>query len=230
MTLVHGGQPLEFFKPILDGDDLRRRFRRVGINIASVSNHQEPIIIRRELPGPKRSRVVPPTLGDLEIGRSNNRGAGGVLANGRTHHGLRCAQANKEEGASVPRPAVVYEMVTGQRAFTGDSQASLIGAILKDPHDPLSAFDSAVPSDLDHLVGMCLAKTPENRWQNAHDVASQLRWIVDHGAPVSSTAQVAPRDRSRLLWTAAVCALLAGSWLQWRTSWITATECHVTGH
>ncbi len=67
--------------------------------------------------------------------------------------------------------AVLYEMVTGKRAFEGKSGASLAGAILKDEVPTVS------PPVLDHLVQTCVAKDPDERWQSASDVARQLEWI-----------------------------------------------------
>jgi serine/threonine protein kinase/Tol biopolymer transport system component len=76
--------------------------------------------------------------------------------------------------------AVVYEMVTGRRAFEGKTHASLIGSILKDDPPPLSQV-LAVPPVLDHVVRTCLAKNPEDRFQTAHDVLLELRWARERG-------------------------------------------------
>ena len=78
--------------------------------------------------------------------------------------------------------AVIYEMITGRRAFAGDTQASLIGAILKDDPPSLLAIQPAAPSDLDRLIHSCLAKNPDDRWQSAHDLRIELGWIADKAA------------------------------------------------
>ena len=54
--------------------------------------------------------------------------------------------------------ATVYEMVTGQKAFTGESQASLIAAILDRVPVPMSTLQSVTPARLDEIVKTCLAK------------------------------------------------------------------------
>ena len=77
--------------------------------------------------------------------------------------------------------AVIYEMVTGQRAFKGDSPASVIGAILKDEPTPISTLQPLAPPALDHLVTVCLAKDPDERWQSAADLARALQWITANG-------------------------------------------------
>jgi Protein kinase domain len=74
--------------------------------------------------------------------------------------------------------AVLYEMASGRRAFREDTPASLIAAILNQHPEPLASVQPMVPSGLDRLVGKCLAKDPDARWQSASDVADELRWIA----------------------------------------------------
>ena len=104
--------------------------------------------------------------------------------------------------------AVVYEMVTGQRAFAGDSQASLIGAILKDDPHPVSALQPMSPVMLDRVVKKCLAKDPDGRWQTVHDLHDELTWITDSdalvGAPLARPVGPGHRRRAVVPW------LLAG--------------------
>ena len=85
---------------------------------------------------------------------------------------------------------VVYEMATGKKAFEGKSQASVIGAILKDDPPPISSLQPMTPPALDRVVKKCLAKNPEERWQNAHDLMSELKWIAEGGSQVSSLPTV----------------------------------------
>jgi serine/threonine protein kinase len=70
--------------------------------------------------------------------------------------------------------AVLYEMLTGRRAFEGSSQASLIGAILKDVPKPIYGAQAVVPASLDRVVMTCLEKRPEDRWQTMRDLRRQL--------------------------------------------------------
>jgi Tol biopolymer transport system component len=92
---------------------------------------------------------------------------------------------------------VLYEMATGQKAFSGDSQASLIASILKEQPRPISEVIAMSPPALDRVVKTCMAKDPEDRWQTAHDVALQLRWIEEGGSQAGVPAPVARRRRSR---------------------------------
>jgi Tol biopolymer transport system component len=103
---------------------------------------------------------------------------------------------------------VIYEMIAGQRAFGGKSQSSVIAAILEREPQPLIASHPEVPILLDALVRACLAKTPEDRIQSAHDVGLQLRWIT--GDSVSSQARVTIAPKRRRSWIpAAVAAAVA---------------------
>ena len=82
--------------------------------------------------------------------------------------------------------AVVYEMATGKRAFPGQSQASVIGAILKDDPPPLSSLQPMTPPALDRIVKRCIAKDRDDRWQTVRDVCEQLKWIVEGSSQVTS--------------------------------------------
>ena len=78
-------------------------------------------------------------------------------------------------------------MVTGRKAFEGKSQASLISAIMTSEPPPLSQLQRLSPPALDHVVGTCLAKNPNERWQTAGDVGRQLKWIREGGSQPPSS-------------------------------------------
>ncbi len=113
--------------------------------------------------------------------------------------------------------ALVYEMISGKKAFTGKSQVSVMAAILDQDPPSLVSLMPAAPPALDRLIRKCLAKDPEGRWQNAGDVASELEWIAETlGEPVAQSAPTAvvpaPRTRSRALTaTAIVLPVLAAA-------------------
>ena len=75
--------------------------------------------------------------------------------------------------------AVLYEMVTGRRAFAGDSRASVIGAILKDDAPSILGIDTSASVQLDRIIRTCLSKDPDERWQSAHDVRLELQWAAE---------------------------------------------------
>jgi eukaryotic-like serine/threonine-protein kinase len=104
--------------------------------------------------------------------------------------------------------AVLYEMATGRKAFSGTSQASTIGAILHTEPPPISTVQPMAPPVLDRVVKTCLSKDADDRFQTAHDVRLQLQWIAEGGSQAGLPASVVARRRSReRLW--AVWALLS---------------------
>jgi Tol biopolymer transport system component len=113
--------------------------------------------------------------------------------------------------------AVLYEMATGRRAFSGTSRTSLIAAIVASQPEPIASLQPMAPLALDHVVRKCLEKRPDDRWQSAHDVATELQWIGE----VSSIGQpaVAPASRrwkrlaTPLLIALALVAGAAAGWL-----------------
>jgi Tol biopolymer transport system component/predicted Ser/Thr protein kinase len=108
---------------------------------------------------------------------------------------------------------VLYEMATARKAFAGSSQASLISAIMQNDPPPISSVAPMTPPTFDRVVRTCLAKDPEDRWQSAHDVAGQLKWIGE-GSQAGVPAQVASRrkSRERIAWgLVAVLSLLTAA-------------------
>jgi Tol biopolymer transport system component len=98
---------------------------------------------------------------------------------------------------------VMYEMLTGRKAFEGKSQASLIAAIIHVDPPSVTLLSPITPPALERIIRKCLAKNPDDRWQTAKDLVDELRWISggnDPGSIVSSAASVpaAPPRRSRL--------------------------------
>ena len=81
---------------------------------------------------------------------------------------------------------VIYEMVTGQKAFEGESHASVIGAILKTDPAPIAALQPLSPPLLNQIVKTCLAKDSDDRWETAGDVGRQVKWIAESGTPLGA--------------------------------------------
>jgi eukaryotic-like serine/threonine-protein kinase len=97
---------------------------------------------------------------------------------------------------------VLYEMATGQKAFSGKSQASLISSIMGSQPPPVSAVAPMTPPAFDRVVRTCLAKDADDRWQTAHDVMLELRWVAEGGSAAGLPAPVVAkrRNRERLAW------------------------------
>ena len=101
--------------------------------------------------------------------------------------------------------AVLYEMVTGQHAFEGKSQLSVASAILEKEPAPITTIKPLTPPALEHAIRKCLAKAPDERWQSASDLASELRWISESGEDVA--ARRLPEARGRFAWGMALIAI-----------------------
>ena len=93
---------------------------------------------------------------------------------------------------------VLYEMLTGKRAFEGDSAPAIRAAILGSDPPPMSSLHPGVPPALDGLVRRCLAKHPDERWQTADELLHELRRIGD----VSTSTRT--RTREGVRWAAAI--------------------------
>jgi Tol biopolymer transport system component len=109
--------------------------------------------------------------------------------------------------------AVLYEMATGKRAFNGQSQASVIASIMASEPPAMSVIQPMTPPALDRLVRKCLRKDPDERWQSAHDITDELRWIAESSTAQAAAASVpvaaTTRSRRRLAWMGAAALLLA---------------------
>jgi serine/threonine protein kinase/Tol biopolymer transport system component len=117
--------------------------------------------------------------------------------------------------------ATLYEMATGKRAFEGKSRASLIASILDREPTPVSQLQPLTPPALERVIRVCIAKDPDDRWQSAHDMAAELRWISEGTSSVS--AGPAPRGvPGRLTW--GIAGLIAGLAIGAAGIWMNARE------
>jgi len=125
---------------------------------------------------------------------------------------------------------VLYEMLTGRRAFAGSNMASIISAIMSGTPTPASALQPVTPYALDRLIGSCLAKDRSERRESMHDLAEDLRSIAasDSGRRVEPSVSLPQRaskwagSRQRLtallLWSgvaAAALLVVAATALRW---------------
>jgi eukaryotic-like serine/threonine-protein kinase len=111
--------------------------------------------------------------------------------------------------------AVLYEMVTGQRAFEGKNQISAAAAILETEPAPISVVSPLTPPALDHAIRCCLAKDAEERWQVARDVERELKWIDEIRTSGRSDAGVdlQRKRETRIAWAIAGVLALGLLWL-----------------
>ena len=106
--------------------------------------------------------------------------------------------------------ALLYEMLTGRKAFEGKSTASITAAIRERNPPAASQMQPLSTPLLDQLIQSCLAKDPDERRQNMQDVLLDLQWIAGDEARVKDTQQSSPGRRRELMrWAAGAMVLLA---------------------
>jgi serine/threonine protein kinase/Tol biopolymer transport system component len=117
--------------------------------------------------------------------------------------------------------AMLYEMLSGHRAFEGDSTASIVERLVDARRPALPAGDH--PPGLVRLVDKCLATEPHERWQSAADLADELRWIAKQ--PDGTARRSASPQRHRSLTYGLLVAgvmglaiLAASAWTLWPTA------------
>jgi eukaryotic-like serine/threonine-protein kinase len=112
--------------------------------------------------------------------------------------------------------AILYEVLSGNRAFHGDSAAETMSAILKEDPPDFSLTSQNIPPGVDRIVRHCLEKNPEQRFHSAHDLAFDLETLS--GVSVPARAATAPSLTRRLRWAfpgaiVAVALVVAGAYL-----------------
>jgi Tol biopolymer transport system component/predicted Ser/Thr protein kinase len=107
--------------------------------------------------------------------------------------------------------SLLYEMTTGQRAFSGETNASTLAAILRDEPKPLRELALAIPQELDRLITRCLRKQPTQRFPQMADVKAaleELKQESDSGTRLIGVSR-ATRPRRALAWTVIAVLLTA---------------------
>jgi serine/threonine protein kinase len=104
--------------------------------------------------------------------------------------------------------SLLYEMVTGRRAFQGDSTLSTLSAVLREEPKPASEIVEGLPRELERIIARCLRKSPERRFQTMADLKVALEELKEESD--SGTLSAAParqqRPGRRLVWAAALLA------------------------
>ncbi len=223
----------------LEGETLERRLERgplaldealtIGIQIADAlaTAHASGVVHRDLKPGNVMLTQSGAKLLDFGLARTGVSSGPGVqsllttgpqnlTAEGYILGTLQYMAPEQLEGKPVDHRtdifafgSLLYEMVTGRKAFAGGSQASVIGAILKDTPPPASAVQPQSPASLDTIIATCLAKSREERWQSADDLRKALTRALDGSAATAVSATGAGTLR-RLAWPLAMIALTLG--------------------
>ena len=111
---------------------------------------------------------------------------------------------------------ILYEVITGKKAFEGKNQPSLAGAIMNSEPVPISRLQPLTPPPLERAIKRCLAKDPDDRWQTAHDLLIQLRWIAQSGGGAEEPTTAAKSKKRDWL---AVAGLGLGVLLMAAAAW-----------
>jgi serine/threonine protein kinase len=211
---------------------------RIGVQIADALDtaHQNGIIHRDLKPG--NVMLTPSGVKLLDFGlakvgeMTGGAGAGlsGVLTEAQSEQPLTAegtilgtiqymAPEQLEGGEADARTdlhalgAILYEMATGKKAFTGASQASLISSIMGTEPAPISVLDATSPPALDWVIRTCLSKNPDERFRSAHDLQLQLQWIQEGSSQIGVPAAVARKrvSRERVAWAVTVLLLVVSA-------------------
>jgi len=100
--------------------------------------------------------------------------------------------------------AVLFEMLTGRKAFAGATSSAVIGAVVHTDPPAVSSLRPDVSPSLDRVTRRCLAKDPDARWQSTVDLVDELRWLAGH--PIGSGNSIASPARARR-WAVAALAV-----------------------
>jgi len=116
--------------------------------------------------------------------------------------------------------SVLYEMLTGKRAFEGQSNAALLAAVIRDDPKPVSAVRRDLPSEIQNVVARCLRKNPSERYASGGEVAAALKSVREVLFPESGSAITAARlahevRRKRVLVPLFILALAVAGCVFW---------------
>jgi eukaryotic-like serine/threonine-protein kinase len=111
---------------------------------------------------------------------------------------------------------VLYEMITGQRAFPGKSQLTVLSAIVDKDPEPILTLWPDTPPALEYVVRTCLAKNPAERWQNAGDIARNFQVVRSATPQRQARTDLHARLAYVLAAASLLIAILALWWLAWK--------------
>jgi len=238
LTTVGGEETIEFLvMELLDGETLEARLSRgpmplaqtivYSVQIAEALHHAHRLgIVHRDLK-PSNIMITGSSArlldfglarlrSDLSVGAPLATQTAALTAQGTFLGTLQYIAPEQLEGREVDGRAdlfafgaILYEMVTGRRAFEAGSPAALISAILQSQPERLTAINPTLPPSLDRFVMICLSKNPDDRWASAHDLGLMLKGIGDEsaGSPAPGTTRRS-RRREWIAWAVAVFAVL----------------------
>jgi len=160
--------------------------------------------------------VDSPSLGSGEPTRSLTvgpvRSAPGMIVGSFPYMSPEQAEGKKLDSRSdiFSFGAVLYEMVTGRRAFRGDSAASTLAAVLREEPTAPTLIAPDVPRELERIIQRCLRKDPDRRFHTMNDVKVELEEVREESEPAVQAANQKTRSRSRVGWYLAAAVVVIG--------------------
>jgi len=227
---------------LLDGETLEMRLRRGPLSLAEALTYATQIgqaldqahghgVVHRDLK-PGNVMLTPAGAVLLDFGLATHWALTGGVPDGREGNSLTAEgtvlgtpaymapeqYAGEGTDASVDVfafGALLFEMLTGRPAFEGATRTQIMSAVMTSATPAVSACRQDAPPALDRLVARCLAKNPEQRWQTARDLVSELAWIAEGGS--RPPRHEAPRSaaKRRYLAVAVLIVILAAGALAW---------------
>lgn len=230
--------PNYFVMEYIDGKPLQQVIPRKGLTLSQVLNYASQVadalaaahaagIVHRDLkPGnimiTSEGRVKVVDFGLARVSPSDSfspddatvvETAEGVIAGTVSYMSPEQAQGRPVDARSdiFSFGAVVYEMLTGARAFHGDSPMSTLADVLNKTPKPAGEVTGDLPREVDTLVMRCLRKDPSRRWQNMADVKVALLELKEDSESGRLTVALPLKSQSRSvnpLWFAVAVALV----------------------
>ena len=216
---------------LLEGETLRERLIAGPVPLRKAVDYSVQIarglaaahdkgIVHRDLKPENLFLVADGRVKILDFGISRPVAAEGPTMAGATDPGAVMGTAGymapeQVRGQSVDQRAdlfalgaVIYEMLSGHRAFQRDTVAETMTAILRDDPPELTDARVSLPPGLERIVRHCLEKNPAERFQSARDVAFAIEALSGTGTASVERVLVPPATRRRWIWPAAAAAIV----------------------
>src|SRR4030095_13021183 len=163
------------------------------------------------------AKIKPAIFGDDSSAAISNLTERGMLIGTLSYMSPEQAEGKEVDARSdvFEFCSVLYEMVTGQRSFEGESRTSTLSDILHKEPKPATAIVESVPQELEKIIARCLRKEIDSRFQTMADVLVELRKVQDEGQAGAKVQAVRGPSRGRIFVVAVLVTALAVASAAW---------------